>query len=345
MASQVILTVDYERWGNGTGDFKEIVYEPTEIMLDSCERVGAKLTIFAELGHYWAMLNSGLSEFDRDINLFESQLQDAILRGHDVQLHLHPQWIGAHYDGIWQLDFSKWACSELSFEEIFSLLKKGKFDLENLLKPIRNDYVCNVFRAGGWCATPSQSLVKALIGNDFIIDSSVAKGVVLKSNVSHVDYSNAYSNVRPWLINEDDINKSSSSGRLIEYPIFSSRKFLPLIIVDKNQKMLSDRVRSVPRTKGGGPIFISSKSSYCGRIISSIYPGRYYQNDFCTVTSKILVRNLKRILYYRLGDFPVVYISHTKNFVDNENFLDFLEQVSKMRNCVFGTYQSSHEAI
>ena len=146
---KLLLTVDYEIWGNGTGSFVDLVYQPTSKMLDICDLYDAKLTIFAEMGHYWAMKRYS-NLFKNEISLFETQLKNAISRGHDVQLHLHPQWNEASYENNkWRLDYNKWACSELSYNEIYKLLKKGKADLEKLLKTVKNDYQCIAFTVDG----------------------------------------------------------------------------------------------------------------------------------------------------------------------------------------------------
>ena len=101
----LIFTLDYEIHGNGSGEFENWAYFPTSHMLDLFDSYGAKLTIMAEMGHYWAMQRYN-EFFSHEISLFESQLKNAIKRGHDVQFHFHPQWIDAKFeDGLWNLDF------------------------------------------------------------------------------------------------------------------------------------------------------------------------------------------------------------------------------------------------
>ena len=103
----LIFTLDYEIHGNGSGEFENWAYFPTAQMLNVFDAYGAKLTIMAEMGHYWAMKRYK-DLFARNIFLFESQLKNAIERGHDVQFHFHPQWIDAKFEnGSWHLDFSR----------------------------------------------------------------------------------------------------------------------------------------------------------------------------------------------------------------------------------------------
>ncbi len=50
----LILTADYEIFGNGTGDVRCCVINPTNRLLNLCDRYGAKLTLFFEVCEYWA---------------------------------------------------------------------------------------------------------------------------------------------------------------------------------------------------------------------------------------------------------------------------------------------------
>jgi hypothetical protein len=338
---KIILTVDYEIWGNGTGSFTDLVYKPTNLMLDVCERYGAKLTIFAEMGHYWAMKRH-LGIFDEEIALFEKQLKRAIKSGHDVQLHLHPQWTDAEYkNNKWILNFDKWACSELDYQEIYGLLKRGKAELENILVPINKQYKCIVFRAGGWCALPSTNLVEALIANGFLIDSSVAKGRILKSDVCDINYTNAFSEYIPWKVDSRNINYNDPDGKLMEFPIFSSKKLLPLKYIDRKIKQLAQNVNGVKRDRGIGPVF-EKPSKDLKSILQRKIKGDYYQNDFCTITSKILLRNLKAIDSHGCEILPLVFIGHSKNFVDSMNFDDFIKRCSNLSNNDFSTFYDSY---
>ena len=51
---KLILTADYEVFGNGSGCVKKCMVEPTIRMLDICDKYGAKLTLFVDVCEYWA---------------------------------------------------------------------------------------------------------------------------------------------------------------------------------------------------------------------------------------------------------------------------------------------------
>jgi hypothetical protein len=192
-------------------------------MLNVFDAKGAKLTIMAEMGHYWAMKRYS-DLFIRDINFFESQPKNAVERGHDVQLHFHPQWIDAKFeDGSWHLDFSRKTIERLchNYDEAYFYLKKGKDELQNLLTPINPDYQCVCFRAGFLQMQPSENMIKALTDAGFLSDSSVSKGMKANDSLRGLDYSSANSKYRPWKTSDFEICESDESGKIYEFPIVS----------------------------------------------------------------------------------------------------------------------------
>jgi hypothetical protein len=54
----LVLSLDYEMFGNGAGDVMRDVIQPTARLLRICDSHGAKLSILFEVGEYWAMKNA-----------------------------------------------------------------------------------------------------------------------------------------------------------------------------------------------------------------------------------------------------------------------------------------------
>ncbi|HID44782.1 MAG TPA: hypothetical protein EYP34_03370, partial [Chromatiaceae bacterium] len=96
--------MDYELFGDGSGCLNACVLKPAERMMRIAERLNAPITFFAEVLEFTA-----LSAHDHDSRA-PDQLRNSLLRGHDVQLHLHPQWHNATRNpkGDWQLDMKRW---------------------------------------------------------------------------------------------------------------------------------------------------------------------------------------------------------------------------------------------
>ena len=101
MRRQLLLTVDHEIFGNGSGDVRRHITGPTERMARICEKFGMPLVVFFEVEEYLA--------FERERKKLvaawgyepaaeiRAQAIDLIRRGHDLQLHLHPEWVGADF--------------------------------------------------------------------------------------------------------------------------------------------------------------------------------------------------------------------------------------------------------
>ena len=110
----IILTLDYELPQNRYPDVRCYMLEPTLALLEACKAWGAPLTIMVEMGELWAWEKPENEGFRRSIgydaaSAVRDQLVSAVKSGHDVQLHLHPQWLKARWkDGTWQLDYSKY---------------------------------------------------------------------------------------------------------------------------------------------------------------------------------------------------------------------------------------------
>ena len=97
----LMLHDDWEINGDGTGDIEKCMFEPARRLVDICDNYGAKYTFCAEIGQQFAMLNSSIKEHQKHAGKWENILIDAVKRGHDVQLHYHPQWEEAKYkDGV-----------------------------------------------------------------------------------------------------------------------------------------------------------------------------------------------------------------------------------------------------
>lgn len=187
--SHLILSVDYEVFGNGTGDVRQHVVEPTERMADLCRRAGVPLVVFFEVEEYLAFekyakpLKADLG-YD-PAKLVRDQVTALSRQGHDFQLHLHPEWYGAVYDQIpesgvqraWLLHPEKETVDSLfdTQEETTRYIAERKAVLEGL-----TGRRVQVYRAGAFSAQPGTKLLAALEANDIVIDSSVVKGLVRK---------------------------------------------------------------------------------------------------------------------------------------------------------------------
>lgn len=227
----LVLTNDWELYGDGSGDYFELQHKPLEALLETVERHGARITVMAEVGQQWAYQRISKQEtWAREIvAAWESILKETIKRKSDVQLHLHPQWLNAKYENNkWNVDFSQWAISSLPSSTIKRVLKQGKHYLDSLLSPIDPDYECIAFRAGDLRIQPSKAVIRSLLNSGIICDSSVTKGMHVPP---YLDFRDACSNFQPWFARDDDIRyESDRKEGLLEVPICSCEAWVSLVL-------------------------------------------------------------------------------------------------------------------
>lgn len=179
---QIILTLDYELFGNGSGDVFEHIIIPTEKILSIARKYGAKLTIFFEVIEYWRLKEEwekgNRMGYERNpITIMEHQIKAAAKDGHDIQLHLHPQWVDAQWiNNGWNVNFDDWRLggyNKVGDCSLDNLFLNGKETLENLIRPVNPNYRCHAIRAGGYCVQPSDEIVRVMHKYNFDTDSSI----------------------------------------------------------------------------------------------------------------------------------------------------------------------------
>ncbi|NRA70373.1 MAG: hypothetical protein HRU24_05070 [Gammaproteobacteria bacterium] len=206
-----ILTFDYELFGSGKGCVIKHLINPTNKILKALDKENVKATFFVEQLELDAIM-ALQDRYPRDsqeyknARMIKDQVLDLAKRGHDVQLHLHPQWYGAKYkDGKWQLNFNWWRFSSLPYRTQddgtpgkFDLIQQGKSSLETLIKTVNPEYNCIAFRAGGYNVGSDPDSLQALLDNGFMIDSSVCPGYFTWDKLCQYDYTQVSHYISYW---------------------------------------------------------------------------------------------------------------------------------------------------
>jgi Transglutaminase-like superfamily len=217
------LTVDYETWQpippGRTIDWDADIFAPAARLAAIGEACGVSVTFFVEMGEYfWLCAN------DTDVaRRMEDQWRDLALRGHDLQLHLHPSWLpelGAEktQDGwFWNWNLSK---ADDYPGDLSATIRRCKDALESVVRQVDPAYRVTCFRAGAYQAQPFERLYDALVDNDIVCDSSVYQGG--HSEERGYDYRSARSSHQPYFASRVDPQfESSDSQRLVELPVFT----------------------------------------------------------------------------------------------------------------------------
>jgi hypothetical protein len=183
---RILYSADYELYlGENFLPEPEVVVEPTRALLAAAERIDVPFTLFVDVACLWRYREDDDHEFPDEV---ETQLKGALQRGHDVQAHLHPQWLHAErIEGRWQAPLDTFLVGAL--DDPAPLLARAKVYLEELLCPVDPDYRCIAFRAGNYGLQPDYKRVfAALDETGYEIDSSVVPGLVLKNEVNKIDF-------------------------------------------------------------------------------------------------------------------------------------------------------------
>ena len=350
---KVLFTLDYEIHGNGDGCPYALMVEPTNRLLRQLEAFGARLTIMADVAEILKFKEHSEKQGQDDCHYAKiaHQLQDAVRRGHDVQLHLHASYFNAQFKNQrWEQDWSEYNFAGLPLARLNEVVRTAKRYLEGLLRPVKADYQCIAFRAANWAVSPSRNVVRALVNNDIQIDTSVFK-YGRREGLVQFDYSSAYSSALPWAVDEDDVCARNPRGQLIEFPIYSENRalwafFTPQRIyrlwVSRRHKLSNAQTTRPP---------IPSAEAKSGSNGAARAPGwarrSAWKADFNQCSGWQLAGALRRAeAEYSTagGDIPFVLIGHSKLFTRfNEwslrPFLSFVARYpGRYRFAAFGDF-------
>ena len=291
----VLITADYELFlGRNFLGSEEVLFAPTRRMIGVCEGLQVPITFFADVCSVWAYRDYGLDDYALK---FEGQMCQAVRSGHDVQLHIHPHWLGCTYEnGEWRISTERMYLSELGFgdgeQQAPAVIKRGVDYLNGLLRQEKPGYNCLAFRAAGLALQPEEeSLIGALLNNGIRIDSSVAKGLRLSMDTIEIDYTRT-PRAANWLMSQETGMSSPADQGLFEIPIATFKSGAPTRL-----GFLWRRLRSVSMRRGSG-ISRSERQTRWANIRTMLaYNLRYlYTNPWFSLSCDTKGYNLKMLL-------------------------------------------------
>ncbi len=314
---ECIFTVDYEIYGNGQGSLRELIFEPALELKRVFDAAGAPLVVFVEAAELEILEVAGADPAIGDV---KAQVRGFYQQGHEIALHLHPQWYNAHRkNGSWMLDYSEYNLCLLPEERIEQIVQRG---IEYLRRVVGDPaFVPASFRAGNWLFQPTATVARVLARHGLQADSSVFKGGVQHQH--RLDYRPAAANGWHWRFDRD-VNVADPTGPLVELPIFT--EMVPF------WRMLTGKRVGLQRKgrPGGGTAAPSgARSQKTNRFLDYLrwyYPMKF---DFCRMTFAELTRMMQIVLRedertpntYK----PIVSIGHTKDLVDGDTVMKFLD--------------------
>ena len=232
---KIILSYDYELFfGIKSGTVQKSLIAPTNMLLDCMDSLGAKGNFFVDYLMFERLEQLSDERALSDLKLLKDQVRDMVRRGHRIELHLHPHWIDAKYngDGTWDYsDYTHYSLYSLTDEERRRMFKDGTSYLNNLARGIDPNYNICAFRAGGWTIQPFELLNDCFKENGIVIDSSVMFGVCQDNKFSRFDFRKAPNKEIYKFAN--DVCEEDDSGVFLEVPITMYKKPFVFKIMDK----------------------------------------------------------------------------------------------------------------
>ena len=216
---QVILSFDYELFfGDRSGTVQKTLIEPTNIILDAMDSVGFKGNFFVD----WQMLKylkeEGTERTNIDYDLIEKQLLDIVRRGHRIELHIHPHWVDAKYngDGTWDFsDFTHYSLNSFTIDEIVVIFREGYNLLTSIARKVDPSYTLCAFRAGGWAVQPFDKVKHGLDAVGIKLDSSVMPGFKITCQHSKCDFLDSIENKFGFFHYSDNVCREDCAGHYI----------------------------------------------------------------------------------------------------------------------------------
>lgn len=216
---KVIITFDYELFlGQNSGTAHKCIIEPTDIILKLLSKFNAKAIFFID-----AVYLLKLKEVNhKDLILIKDQIRRIIKLGHNVELHIHPQWLDAYKidNERWGFkSFNRYRLHSLEDKEIDILFKKSINLLEEIIQKEDKKYEISAFRAGGWSIQPFNAVKKHFIKNKILFDFSVNPGLYSnKDSSAYYDFRDAPHDLDCWKFEEDPC-APCKNGKFIEIPV------------------------------------------------------------------------------------------------------------------------------
>jgi len=347
----LIFTTDYELFGNGSGCVQACMIEPTERMASLLEKHGARLTVFFEVCEYWAFQKErAAGRLKEDwAALMRQQMRDLVARGHDVQLHFHPQWLEYSYDGIsWQLNYDLWRIGTLSYVDadfpergLEELFRRGKETLEQMLQPVKPDYRCEVFRAGAWSMQPEQKVLQAMRVNGFKADSTVVPGLHFADGTTFYDFRAVAEHANSYRISEC-MTKPDDDGLMLEIPIFAApvplwrRLYFGYLRYRRKVGFRPAGCEGQAKAAAGKSSFEKIRGWLTNPVMMSTFGDATVAEQMIYLTKKALQDGSES----SEAPDPMVWISHPKTFGNEYEFKKYLAWASAQKQISMATFKT-----
>lgn len=370
----VVLTDDWELRGNGSGNIESLQLAPMRKLVELYNKYGIRGSFFAEMMQQltFRKFQNKHPELRKNADKWDEQILETYRQGHDIQLHIHPQWSQAQYEnGTWTLG-GDWSLINYAPEEAEKMILEGKNYLENLLQSENPEYSCVAFRAGAWALAPSKHLLGILSRLGFLLDASIVGGVYYNTKNLKLDYSNCEETLRPFYPDMSDARKISHKKEPIVCvptchfyePLW--KKFKDTFKVRGNQLLGAlNKNQSSFKTENTSEMdwqSVSTSSEKAGTAVHSVKKKTRQQlmktilklfkkNHFIADLSlmdlehcRCMTKIIRKKIQESGLDIPVIFENHTKDLNDLSHLDSFFKDLVQIQEISFITLTNlTHE--
>ena len=352
------LTHDWELRGDGSGDIEQIQFAPLRKLLEIYRKHGARTTFLPDLMQQirFRQLESEHPELKSLADKWDEHVREALRQGHDIQLHIHPQWRnGLYQNGRWHLN-GDWSILNYNHDAAYAMLAAGKDYLEKLLRPIDPSYRCLAFRAGALAAAPSDHLFKSLVRLGIQLDVSIAGGLFVNNRDLQLDYCDCEEDFLPFYPALKDARKvSGTRGEIICVPLnhfYGSRR----AVTRQNISLAANRISKGAARKPLVQRINDQKSDGQSRfalafdkLIKPAMKRKYFVSDTGRLNYRLMQEMLGSIrLRARqsgLPQVPVVLTNHPKDIRDLAAIERFVGEMSWAEDIKFLTLTEMYRKL
>lgn len=320
----IILTIDYEIFGDGSGDVRKHMIKPMDKILSILSAYRVPITLMFEVSEYLKFLEYD-DQITKDMGYsygeeIKRQVLSAYKGGHDIQLHIHPQWVDAGYaNKKWVIENPGATIQEFSSSMILDILSKGKRQVENLIHQIDPHYQCKAMRLTNlpWCQAP-----------EIVLSPMEEAGLVVHSLATSEDPNNTARGY--WYL---DPGKRIAELPIHSVPMSPVYRFSPYRILTALYRLKYSKfaVTDVPSNQSGG-----DRKKFLERLESKS-PVKW---DFCKQSARQMIEFLEYGIEKYKGsehEIPLVMISHSKDFFNGRNLDKFLNAAGNIDGVRFST--------
>lgn len=334
----IAITFDYELFlGKNYYDSTKVLFEPTERIIKILSDKGVSATFFADVCSVFQHDKYGLNNYSI---AFAEQLQTMVRENEDVQLHIHPNWLRSRFEnGQWKFDQASY---RIHFFDgtvddtwtIDSIVERGVDYLNRTLIPIKHDYKCIAYRAGGFAVQPYEKLFASLQRRGIVIDSSVVINDYLFHAITGYDFRDIPKQLG-WWISRADMGQAcqredEKCTGIFEVPILTVKNsIVERIFYPKRKRTFRKGMAT------GTPIQIQTAQKQDNSAVGKVkrllnYNQTYRRLSMDAMNADYLYKKLEKIFYEYDAENKDVYaaiLGHPKAFTGDafDNFSQLID--------------------